>query len=247
MINDDEDITDLNRNGYMLIQKIRGYRFGTDAVLLAGYAGVKPGFKVTDLCSGSGVIPILMYARFGGVYDCVEKNEQFADMAYRSVRLNGLNEHVHIKCGDIRDKSLLPAETYDCVTANPPYIPLSAGKRGELPDKNMARHETDCVLGDVCLAAARLLKNGAAFYMVYRTSRLAEAIITLKENRLEPKVIRFVHSYAERQSDIFLIKSVKKASAGLIVKSPLIIYKKRGIYTEEVKEIYGSICWIPSI
>ena len=61
-----ERLDDLQRDGARLIQNPSLFCFGMDAVLLAAFAehSVRPGSRVLDLCSGNGIIPILMDARW---------------------------------------------------------------------------------------------------------------------------------------------------------------------------------------
>ncbi|MDR1703904.1 MAG: VOC family protein [Clostridiales bacterium] len=238
-MNNGEDITDLGRAGLRVLQKKAGYRFGMDAVLLAAFARIKPGYSVVDLCAGCGVLSFLMYGRQPlGLYTGVEIQQGLAEMAARSVVMNNLEGHISIVHGDIRDKTLLEAGRYDAVTANPPYLPDSSGISGSSEEKALARHEIACDIGGVCGAAFRLLKAGGVFFMVHRTARLIDVLCALRENRLEPKVLRFVHSFRESPPNLFLVEARKSAAPGMKPIPPLVIYERQGVYTEEVSEIY---------
>ena len=89
---EDERIDDLQRNGYRIIQKKKGFCFGMDAVLLSGFAQVKDGEVAVDLGTGTGIIPILLEAKTKGKhFTGLEIQKEVAEMAERSVRLNHLD------------------------------------------------------------------------------------------------------------------------------------------------------------
>lgn len=238
---EDERIDDLQRNGYRIIQKKKGFCFGMDAVLLSGFVKVKPGEVAVDLGTGTGIIPILLEAKTEGKhFTGLEIQEEMAGMAGRSVRLNGLEDRVEIVQGDIKEASrLFGKASFDVVTSNPPYMNDSHGlKNPELP-KAIARHEVLCSLEDVVREAAALLKPGGRFYMVHRPHRLAEIITVLKEYKLEPKRMKLVHPFVDKEANMVLIESVRGGGSMMKVEAPIIVYKEQGVYTDEIYTIYG--------
>ena len=237
---DDERIDDLERNGYRIIQKKGGFCFGMDAVLLSGFARVREGGAALDLGTGTGIIPILLEAKTEGRYFAgLEIQEEFAEMAARSVRLNGLEGRVEIVRGDLREASrIFGRASFDVVTSNPPYMNDSHGlKNPELP-KAIARHEVLCTLEDVCREAAALLKPGGSFFMVHRPHRLAEIISTLKAHKLEPKRMKLVHPFVDRDANMVLLEAVRGGRSMMKVEAPVIVYREPGVYSEEIYTIY---------
>ena len=98
-----ERIDDLQCRGYDIIQNKDVFCFGMDAVLLADFATGAPNGEVIDLGTGTGVIPMLMQARGkGGHFTGLEVQAYSADMAKRSVQMNGLEEDISIVEGDMR-------------------------------------------------------------------------------------------------------------------------------------------------
>lgn len=238
---EDERIDDLQRNGYQIIQKKKGFCFGMDAVLLSGFARVREGEKALDLGTGTGIIPILLEAKTEGQhFTGLEIQEEMAEMAGRSVVLNGLESRVDIVRGDIKEASrLFGKASFDVVTSNPPYMNDSHGlKNPDLP-KAIARHEVLCTLEDVAREAALLLKPGGRFYMVHRPHRLAEIITVLKEHKLEPKRMKLVHPFADKDANMVLIEAVRGGRSMIKVEAPVIVYREPGVYTEEIYTIYG--------
>ena len=198
-----ERIDDLQRGGYRIIQDPAGFCFGMDAVLLSAYAFAGPGERVLDLGTGTGVIPLLMHARYGqAAYTGLEIDEACCDMARRSVRLNKLEEKISIIGGDLREAAgIFPGASFDVVTSNPPYMLPGHGKENADPRIAAARHEITCTLEDVVRAARHVLGSGGRFYMVHRPFRLAEILRVLSANHFEPKRIRMVHPYADREAN----------------------------------------------
>ena len=238
---EDERIDDLQRNGYRIIQKKKGFCFGMDAVLLSGFAQVKEGEVAVDLGTGTGIIPILLEAKTKGKhFTGLEIQEEVAEMAGRSVRLNQLENRVDIVRGDIKEASrLFGKASFDVVTSNPPYMNANHGlKNPELP-KAIARHEVFCTLDDVCREASLLLKSGGRFYMVHRPHRLAEIITALKTYKLEPKRMKLVHPFVDKEANMVLIEAVRGGRSMMKVEAPIIVYREPGVYTREIYDVYG--------
>lgn len=238
---EDERIDDLQRNGYRIIQKKNGFCFGMDAVLLSGFARVKEGEAAVDLGTGTGIIPILLEAKTKGKhFTGLEIQEEVAEMAARSVVLNGLEERVTIIRGDIKEASqIFGRASFDVVTSNPPYMNDQHGLKNPQEMKAISRHEVLCTLDDVCREAAALLKPGGRFYMVHRPHRLAEIISTLKEYKLEPKRMKLVHPFIDKDANMVLIEAVRGGKSMIKVEAPIIVYREYGIYTDEIYTIYG--------
>lgn len=237
----DERIDDLQRNQYKIIQNKNKFCFGMDAVLLSGFTKVKPGEVALDLGTGTGIIPILLEAKTEGKhFTGLEIQVESVDMAKRSVSINNLNEKIDIVLGDIKEASkLFGAASFDVVTSNPPYMTGSHGLTNPDLPKAIARHELLCSLDDVVREAAKVLKPSGRFYMVHRPFRLAEIIDTLMEYKLEPKRLKMVHPFIDKEPNMVLIESIKGAKSRITIEPPLIVYKEPNVYTEEIYDIYG--------
>ena len=236
-----ERIDALQRGGLRVIQRADAFRFGTDAVLLADFAAPRRHDRVCDLGTGTGIIPLLLYARENTISaDAVEIQPDMADMAARSMAMNGLNEKIRVLPGDLRSiRTLLPHARYDLVTCNPPY-----GKAGGTllnPDasKRLARHEESCAIEDVACAAAWLLQNGGRLCCVFPAARMIELSDAMRKYRMAPKRIRMVHSRVEKAAHLCLMEGMLDARPGLIIEPPLVIYDENNAYTPELRRIYG--------
>jgi len=240
-LKDGERLDELHRNGYWIIQNSHKFCFGMDAVLLSGFAKVKAGERALDLGTGTGIIPILLRGKTEGRdFTGLEIQEESADMARRSVAYNHLEDSITIVTGDIKEAAaLFGAASFDVVTCNPPYMTGSHGLvNPELP-KAIARHEILCSLEDVVQQTARLLRPGGRFYMVHRPFRLAEIMTALAGCGLEPKRMRLVYPFVDKEPNMVLLEALKGGKPRITVDKPLIVYKEQGIYTDEIYDIYG--------
>ena len=240
IIKDNERLDDLQCKGYYIIQNPDMFCFGMDAVLLADYAAGKKGAQAIDLGTGTGVIPILMEARDKAVhFTGLEIQKESADMALRSVIYNNLNEKIDIVCGDIKKvDELFKRESFDIVTSNPPYISSNHGLENEMEPKNIARHEILLKLEDVIKAAAYLLKVGGTFAMVHKPFRLAEIIRLMSKYHLEPKRLKMVQPYADKEPNMVLIEAAKGGKPRIKVEPTLVVYNSDGSYTDELLKRY---------
>lgn len=241
-IYEDERIDDLQCKGYRIIQKPKGFCFGVDAVLLANFAKVKKGQKVLDLCTGGGVIPILLAAKTeGSAFTGLELQEAYADMAGRSVALNDLADKVEIICGDVKNvRELFSPASFSVVTVNPPYMTEHHGLMNLYEPKTIARHEVALSLEDVLAAAGYVLPENGSFFMIHKPFRLAEIFKVMKQYRIEPKRMRLVHPYVDREPNMVLIEGLKGGRERITIEPPLIIYKAPNVYTDEILYEYGK-------
>ena len=241
MLKPNERIDDLQRNNYKIIQDPERFCFGMDAVLLSEFAKAKEGDRVIDLGTGTGIIPILMEAKTrASDLTGLEIQPESADMARRSVELNHLESKIRIVTGDIKEaSSLFGAATFDVVTSNPPYMTEHHGITNEKSPKAIARHELLCTLEDVISQAAKLLRPGGSFYMVHRPFRLVDIIVLMREYHLEPKRMKLVYPYIDKDPNMVLIEGLRGGRPRMTVEKPLIVYKEPGVYTDEIYEIYG--------
>lgn len=241
ILKENERLDDLQRNGYKLIQNAEIFCFGIDAVLLSTFSSVNQGDKVLDLGTGNGVIPILMEAKTkGSHFTGLEIQEINVDMATRSVAYNGLQEKVNIVQGDIKEASrIFGGASFDVVTCNPPYMNENHGLVNPESHKAIARHEILCTLEDVIREASKVLKCKGKFFMVHRPQRMVEIFNKLTKFNLEPKRIRMIYPYVDKEANLVLIEAVKGANSFMKVDKPLIVYEKPGVYTEEVFKLYS--------
>lgn len=240
-IKEQECLDELHRNGYKIIQNKEGFCFGMDAVLLSGFTVVKEDERVLDLGTGTGIIPILLEAKTEGRhFTGLEIQTDMVDMARRSVQYNNLADKIEIVAGDIKEaQSIFGGASFDVVTANPPYMNHSHGLTNPNPAKAIARHEILCTLEDVVKQAAGLLRPGGRFYLVHRPARITEIFALMAKYRLEPKRMKYVHPYLDKDANMVLIEAFRGGRAMMKIEPPIIVYQTPGVYTDEIYTIYG--------
>lgn len=239
-LNPDERLDDLQRNGYKLIQNTKIFCFGMDAVLLCAFTRVEKGEEVLDLGTGNGVIPILLKGRTEGKhFTGLEIQDVNVNLARRSVQYNRIEDDVLIVQGDIKEASkIFGGASFDVVTTNPPYMNENHGLKNPESHKAIARHEILCTLEDVIREGTKVLKPGGRFNMIHRPHRLVEIIDLMKKYKVEPKRIRMVHPFADKEANMVLIEGIRGARPMVKIEPPLVIYESAGVYTEEVKNLY---------
>lgn len=246
--NDKFRIDDLQVKNLKLYQDPEGFCFGIDAVLLASFASkfIKNKDKVMDLCTGSGIIPLLVWAKanpnkiFG-----VEINEKTFNMANSSIKLNKLEEKITLLNLDINMIGKEYNQKFDCLTVNPPYTKNNGGLKNEIKDKMIARHEIFCTLEDIIKVSSILLKDKGKFFLIHKSSRIDEILLAMNKYKIAPKEIQFIHPKENEDSNLVLIYGLKNAGSFVKVLKPLIVYKKNGEYTKDVLEYYGEMkAWI---
>lgn len=241
-----EKTLQINEN-LTLIQRVNGLTFGTDAYLLA--ASVKGGSRLVcaDLGSGTGIIPLLLASKekFKKIY-AVEIQQEFAELIGRNAEINSMSEAIEPICIDVRElKPGAIGREVDAVIANPPYMKIDSGKRNEHDEKFIARHEVFGDIGDFCACAARILKHGGKFYTVWRPDRLSDLMFALRQNKLEPKKMVFVHATPSSEPSMVIVTSVKGGASGMMVTRPLFLHDsresaKKNILSADAEAIYAS-------
>ena len=231
-------------NGYKIIQDPQRFQFGIDAVLLAHFALAGTDYKdsVIDLGTGTGIIPLLMqYERQDCSFSAVEIQDASAEMAARSVELNNLQDKISIVNGDVKKVSeLFQKHSFNVVTSNPPYMINEHGHQNPGDAKAIARHEVLCTLEDIVSAADYLLLPHGKFFMIHRPFRIPEIFSSLQKHNMEPKRMRLVHPFEDKEPNMVLIEARKNAKPRLEIEAPLIVREKNGEYTKEILRIYGK-------
>lgn len=229
-------------NGAIRIRQDRsGYRFSIDAVLLAHHARPRPGDRVLDLGTGCGIIPLIMAYRHPQitVYG-VEVQKVLSDLARFNVSDNHMAERITILCKDMKSlKSSMMSGLVDLVVSNPPYRRSNSGRLNPDYQRAVARHEITATLFDLIATARRMLRTAGRFVTIYTAERTAELLAQMRTARIEPKILRSIHSNRQSEAKLIVVEGIKGGSSGIRIESPLILYDEVGNYTQEVKQMFA--------
>ena len=240
----DERIDDLQYKDLKIIQKNNGFCFGIDAVLLSDFSkNIKNNSVVVDLCTGTGIVAILLEAKTNAkkIY-AVEIQEEISEMAKRSVCMNNQEDKIEIINEDLKNiDKILKKASVDVVTVNPPYKKVGSGVINELDTKTISRHEVLCTLEDIVEKSFNILKVGGSIFMVHRVERLVDILSIMRQKKLEPKRIRFIHPCAGKAPNLVLVEGIKGGKPFLKVDEPIYVYDDNGNYTCTIMEIYNIL------
>lgn len=235
-----ERVDDLQHDGYRIIQSPDAFRFGTDSVLLADFASPKSRDICVDLGCGTGAISLIMLSHTPGLkVTGVEIQPGVADMAARSARLNNVEDRFTVECADMRTvHEKLGRGRFTLAVCNPPYFKAGGALLSESDSVRIARHEGDISPADIAASAARLIKNGGRFAVVYPAPRALEMMRAMEDAGIAPKRVRTIHGVAGRPPKHLLIDGIKGAASGLHWLEPLILRHENGEPTAEWHRIY---------
>ena len=242
-LKENERIDDLQYKGLKIIQNEKYFCFGMDSILLSDFAkDIKKNSLVLDIGTGTGIISILLSKKTESkkIYG-IEIQDEIAEMATRSVKINKLENKIEIINDNIKNiEKYINNNSIDVVVTNPPYKKENAGIKNENINKLISRHEITANLEDFISNASRVLKDKGCFYMVNRPERLAEIINLFNKYKIEPKKLRLVFPKINSKPNLIVIKGIKNAKPFLEIDEPLIVYNDDNTYTPEILKIYNK-------
>lgn len=224
-----------------IIQNREVFSYSVDSVLLSRFPRFPKKGLIVDFCAGNGAVGLFASTRTQAQILSVEIQERLADMAERSVRLNGLEEQMQVICDDLKNMPAhIKGSKVDMILCNPPYFKVDPySNLNESEHYLLARHEITTNLEEICHSAQSILKSNGRLAMVHRPDRLLDILDTLKRHNLAPKRLQFVYPKREKEANMLLIEAIKDGStSGFKVLPPLIVHNDDGSYTPEIEEIY---------
>lgn len=232
----------LNYEDIKIVQNSNWFSFSLDSVLLANFAHVNNKMKIMDFCCGNAPIPLILSTKTKAQITGVELQKEVFLLANKSIKLNNKEKQIKIINEDVKElNNIYETDSFDLITCNPPYFKYKNKSNINLNNtKALARHELSLTLEDVFKAAKKLLKNNGKLVMVHRTERLIDIICLMRKYNLEPKRIKFIQSFSDSNSNLFLIEASKNGNAGLKIESNLIVHDKNNDYTDEIKKMFNS-------
>lgn len=234
----------MNLKNIKIFQDEKKFKFNLDSILLANFVCThyKRG-KIIDLATGTLPIPLYLNFYLKQKIWAVELQKDICELGNKTIEINHLEDFIFLNQADIKNiKNDYELHSFDVVVCNPPYFNLFNSKKvSKEESKVLARHNLTLKIEDVLCAARFLLKNQGKLFLIYRTENIQPLLSLLHDYNLEPKVIRFIHSRVEEKSKLFLIEARLNGKSGCIIENPLIVYKNKMEYTEEILEIFGGV------
>jgi len=244
VLREGESLDALASGGLRIIQSVRGFRHSMDALLLAHFAAPRPADRVLDLGCGNGAIGLLLAHRHPQIRVVgLEIQPALASRALRGAELNRLQDRVEILEGDLRRiEALVPAGAFDLVLCNPPYREIGRGRLSPDPETRQAKHEVSATLPEIIAAIRYALAPKGRACLIYHASRLADLVTCLTAERLEPKMLRPVHSFPCADAELILVEARREGRPGLRMLAPLFVYQTRGgALSPAMEEIYRDL------
>lgn len=239
-MNNLERIDDLDLDGLKIIQKVGGYGFTSDSVLLANFVRAKKTDTCVEIGTGCGVISILVnYKEKPKKIYAFEVQKEAALLAKRNVELNNMQGNIEVVFDRVQNfKKFFCDGEVDVVFSNPPYFKYDATMCGEIEEKIISRFDKELPLNELFETASKMLKFGGKFYFVNISTRLAECFETMKKYNLAPKRMYVVHPNQNKNASVFLCECVKGGKDGLIIMPPLFTNNLDGDYIQTIQKLY---------
>lgn len=218
------------------------YHFSTDTILLSDFSKPVGRKKCVELGTGCGTIPILWCRHNKNLeITAVEIQSDACTLAQKSVEYNNLTDNITVLNSDLKElKGKLSFGYYDLVVCNPPYKIGGGGITNPQSAKQIARHETECTLDDICECASKLLQFGGKFCICQRPERLADVMESMRKFAIEPKTLRLVQQRKSKAPKLFLLEGRRGGNKGFLNVLPtLFIEDENGNFSEEMMNIYG--------
>lgn len=235
-----ERIDELFRENMRIIQSSETFSFSVDALLLANFVKInKRDNRIMDLCSGNGIIPLILSSRAEKPIDAVEIQSLLADMAERSIEMNGKSDQITMYNADIKSlKTSMKHSSYDVITVNPPYFTSNQPLKDKGP-QSIARHELHIDLKGIVEACRYLITNKGRLYMVHRAERSAEVFTELHNQGFRVRRAQYVYNDTNSRTAMFIVvEAIFNSNAYADILPPFYIYKADQVYSDEMLEVY---------
>jgi tRNA1(Val) A37 N6-methylase TrmN6 len=227
-----------------LLQPRRGHRAGTDAVLLAAFAGARDGDRVVDLGSASGAVALMIAARVPGAsVTMVERDDALVGLARRNIALNGLADRASAVAADafaprrVREAAGLTSGMADLLVTNPPFFEGLGARPSPDPNRRSAHAMAGGTLSDWLATGADLLRHRGRLVMIHRADQLALCLAAL-DGRFGTIRVTPVQARPEADAIRILISAVKGARGPLSVAPSLVLHEADGSFTPEVAAMH---------
>jgi tRNA1(Val) A37 N6-methylase TrmN6 len=245
------DLADVSEDALLggtvtLLQPRRGHRAGTDAVLLARTAPVRPGDRIVDLGAATGAVGLMAAMRAAGsriVF--VEQDADLVALCRENIRRNGLTDRAVALVADVfaaretRRASGLMSGSADLVVTNPPFLDPATSRLSPDPGRRAAHAITGGSLSDWLAVAADLLVPRGRLALIHRADQLASCLDAVRP-LAGAIAVTPVHPHAGSPATRVLVSAVKGSRAALSLRPPLILHEADGSFTAAAAALHGA-------
>ncbi|VEU80160.1 tRNA1(Val) (adenine(37)-N6)-methyltransferase [Haploplasma axanthum] len=214
--------------------------FNTDTILLANYIKIPKDCKnILDVGTGSGVLMFDLACKTKANIYGIEVQENRYFQALENIELNNKKEQLNVFYADFKEHKF--DQLFDLIITNPPFFKVHNNKQLSQNEEDLiARHEIMLTLDELLFNVSKNLKYRGHFYMIHRPDRLIDIIEIASKYKLQIKKVRFIHPYIDKPANHILIMAIKNGGNGIIVDEPLILYKDKHVFTDEMIRIIGD-------
>lgn len=238
MTNEQTGITEdhFYKRKVIILQNKKGYRFSVDAPILADFLPVLPSEEALEIGTGCGIVSMLaLYKKKFSHITGIEIQGLLSRLAQINAEKNRFNDRFQVIHDDFNTvyRDFKGART---IFSNPPFFEL---KRGRLSPNDEIRHakaETKLNLRQLVKKTYCTLNPGGSLYLILPYHRYDELITLAQQTGFFISRIREVFSFKDGKPERFLVQlSIENVSTEKM--EPLIIFKEKGIYTDEMDKI----------
>ncbi|GEM_PF-4050051 len=234
------DLTEIRGYNLKLYQRKKGYRFSIDSFLLAYFVATQKFENAFEIGAGNGIVSLLVerMTENSKHFELVEIQGGLCDLLKKNVEMNRpFKSEFIVRCEDA--KYILPSKTPDIVYLNPPFTDFKKGKVSPNIEKAIAKHTYMLEFNQYIDWFMENTHGNSSLVIIESVYNLQKIINYLKKKELFLNKLVYVKPFDNCDPNLVLLFIIKKSRK--TVFDEIVIYRKKGIYTEKVKKILGMV------
>jgi tRNA1(Val) A37 N6-methylase TrmN6 len=214
-----------------LYQPTKGYAYNSDSIFLYDFiCQFEPKGKLLDVGCGIGVISLLLSRDFDIETTIVDKQKIMLKYAKLNYTINALSSKSYL--GDFIEYDF--ENSFDYIVSNPPFYNSSV-IQSQNEQLNIARYAHHLPIEKFIKKVKTILRPRGRFIFCYDAKQIDRLLYTLIENKINPEVLRFVHSKVDRESKLVMISARANSKSMMRVLPPLVVFDDDSNYLNEAK------------
>ncbi|MBN2824392.1 MAG: methyltransferase [Campylobacterales bacterium] len=217
-----------------IYQPSEGYRYNSDSIFLYQFvSSFNPRGALLDVGCGVGVISLLLSRDFTIETTIIDKQQKMIDYARQNFAIHSTN--VDIIRNDFVTHDFDRA--FDFIVSNPPFYHSDVTQSND-EHINTARYAHHLPLKAFIFKVKALLKPKGWFIFCYDAKQIDEVLFYLKEAKINPVEIQFVHSKIDRESKLVMIAARYNSASMTKVRPPLIVFDEQSNYLPTAQKAF---------